>query len=704
MSEGHSWWRRPLRIIQTVLREIDIQDYDPEAVIAYVRRMHGNVLVVNAAGIFAFYPTNIPEHRRNPFLGEAQDMFAELVPLAHRHGIRVIGRVDFRGGHREVYDDHPDWFSHDAAGHPRRTQFLYASCPNGYYRNEYAEGVLREVLERLQVDGIWENAASFHGICHCEACRRSFKEETGLDLPQAESWDDPRYGPFLEWKYRSVYRHSRRFRDLIKSYGPDKAYVAEFPGPYQVNWQRGGLDIQMVAEFFDFLVCCHFVIVRDSYGSPFTPYPVWSSGTLIKYLRSIGRGRTAVNLFSHLEQTSRYAAEPPHELRAWMAEILASGGSFWDCTFVGSVPDRFLDRRNLEVVEDLYGFFARHEPFYVGQQSLSEVAIVYSRRSQDRFGQEDPRTDGYWTHARGFEASLREAHIPYDVLAEADLSPEALGRYRVVILPNHALMSDATAALLRAYVAAGGGLVATFQTGMFDEAGAAREVPALADVFGVRYLGVTYRDLPYAYQWVRGEHPLTQGLGPTRILAYHGDHLAVEALPDAEAPLGLIPEIFPQPPERAWTPVLDTRQPTVVGHRYGEGRAVFFPGQVDRLCIRDGHPDFRQLLVNAVLWALGGRPVLETDLPESVHVHLYAHEPSGALHVHLVNYTSGPRRPVGILVPVRDGRIAVATDRRPTGVRLLRSGREVPVEWDGLRATFTVPEVRDFEVAVLSRL
>jgi hypothetical protein len=104
---------------------------------------------------------------------------------------------------------------------------------------------------------------------------------------------------------------------------------------------------------------------------------------------------------------------------------------------------------------DHYRLLAEREELYTGVRVVADVAILHSPASQDRFGSDDPRADGYVTHVRGFELALFGAHEPFDVLPQAHLSLAALLRYRVVVLPNAACLSDADCEALRAYVDGG---------------------------------------------------------------------------------------------------------------------------------------------------------------------------------------------------------------------------------------------------------
>jgi len=63
------WWRdRPWRMIQTNLREIDMRDISAARVVADLKAFAANVLMINAAGIIASYPTDLPFHFQSEYL------------------------------------------------------------------------------------------------------------------------------------------------------------------------------------------------------------------------------------------------------------------------------------------------------------------------------------------------------------------------------------------------------------------------------------------------------------------------------------------------------------------------------------------------------------------------------------------------------------------------------------------------------------
>ncbi|MBI3973169.1 MAG: beta-galactosidase trimerization domain-containing protein [Chloroflexi bacterium] len=725
MSEIVNWWRRPLRAVHTVLREPDAAGYDLEGVLHWLREWRANVYAVNGGGLCAFYQTEVPFHRKNRFL-DGRDLFKEIVDACHEAGIKVVARMDFRGGHREVFEAHPDWFARDAEGGPKMNVSLFAACPNSPFRNEgYAFPVVHEVFEHCRPDGIWENAAAFGGRCYCPTCRWRFREETDFEVPLAENWDDPVWRRYVRWRYDSVREHTRKLRDVVKSHGADKSYCGEFFTYLEARARENAEDVDEIAALWDYQMACIFPLTRDSYHSPLLPVPLWRAEEQIKYLRATAASaeqhdasgsaeglhsaaaagsaepaqsgrtpqtlQTPVMLYGHFDNQSRYTTPAGEELRLWLTGMAAQGGSPWDCSFVGVPPSRWWDRRHVDTVQRFYGFMAEHEEAFWGLESVAEVALVHSQRTQDRFASSDPARDGYITHVRGWELALFAAHAQWDVLPPSQVRPEILRRYRAVILPNVACMSDEEAATYRRYVGEGGALLATFETGCFAADGAMRGAGlggALDDVLGVRDLGLGRRGpLPYAYTRIRWRDTLTAGFDETEAITNEGYVRQVAPRDGAQVHATLVPEIFPQPPDLSYPSLWENDAPVLVTNRYGGGRVVYFANQTDRLNVTSGHPDHQRLLENALRWALDGKPPLvETDAPADVHVTLLRQPHRGALYVHLVNYSGAHGRPV--CPPHRAGAIELKLNvpgmaTAPRTADLLMSGASVPISADG---------------------
>src|SRR5262245_48414869 len=109
------WWRTyPWREIQTNLREIDMIDIRADQVVADLRRFQATLLMINAAGIIASYPTELPYHFQSPYL--SGDSLQQIITACHAAGIRVVARTDFSKVRYPIYEMHPEWAYRTASG------------------------------------------------------------------------------------------------------------------------------------------------------------------------------------------------------------------------------------------------------------------------------------------------------------------------------------------------------------------------------------------------------------------------------------------------------------------------------------------------------------------------------------------------------------------------------------------------------------
>ena len=130
-----NWWKNyPWRMIQTNLREIDFRDLDPERFVADLKSFHATVALINAGGISASYPTELPWQAQN--LWADNDKLLRLVELCHDNGIRVLARTDFSKVKEEIYLQHPQWAFRTAQGGVMKYNGAVKTCPSSGYRRE----------------------------------------------------------------------------------------------------------------------------------------------------------------------------------------------------------------------------------------------------------------------------------------------------------------------------------------------------------------------------------------------------------------------------------------------------------------------------------------------------------------------------------------------------------------------------------------
>lgn len=650
------WYEKQLRMIQTVLREPDIVDYDAEAVAAYLESVHANTFIINGGGIIDFFRHDLATANPNPFMKPEQDILKDITEACHKRDIKVIVRMDFRGVDKKIYDLQPDWFAVDEHGQPmfwadlpHIPNPLYAPCYLSYYRNEHAFELSEILLKRYNIDGIWENAPFQNRVCYCERCSTRYREEVGKELPRGGDFADASYDEYRAWKADNLNEHLANYRKVIKKYGEDKIYCAEIFGLFYESYTKNSSDLYQVKDHFDFLVTPLFTANHE---------PLHAPTTLVKFLKGLEPDKTPVMLFGHLGTNNelRYVASSVPESRIWLWEAVSSGGSIWDVTFNGQHPGATYDRRNALLCQDIYAYMKQYEDVLSAQQAEADVTILYSRASNNTFNKADRQKDAYITHIIGLEQLLLAEKLQYNFLLDQDLSEDTLAKVNVLVIPNGACLSDDELRLIRHYVHQGGKVISTYETSLYDENGRQRHDFGLADVFGCSFSGIRKDATQYGYQYVRHAegHPMTKGFEETELIANWGTNLLVQPKESAECPLTFVPQIYPQSPERAWPRSFETKFPTCVVHAYGQGQSIYFPFGIDKHIWMHGHQDFRTLLANAFRLALGGVQKLTANAPQSVHFQLNRIVNSNDYIVHAINTTSAPFRPVLEIIPLHN--------------------------------------------------
>ena len=700
-DDPRAWWQRPNRVLLINLREGDEPKIDPEALVRDAQSFAATAFCVSAGGIVAFYQTKIEGHTRSRALG-ARDLLREIIPLAHRAGLHVLARVDPSCAPKALFAEHPGWFSRNSSGELCEVSGYYVTCPNaGYYRIRMVE-IVREILETYDADGIWNNQGKFAawetGPCYCNTCRDLFRSELGHELPHAENWEDPVWRAYNEWRYRRIASWIAHMQRAVKASRPEAIFISAIQLAESMETIRpGGWDV-------DYWIGHQDVLTFECQRRNTVP---WWPGLQAKYLASAAPDAPRWMTASYFYPWWRLYASPPEENRPWIAQQFANGVCTW-LHINGGYSDLF-DRRSLASMREVMQRQARWAQYFDGARSAAVVAIVYSRYTQDHYGRARPQ-ERYIDFVRGAYSALQEAHIAFDVLSDKLIDDTRLARYRVLVLPNLACVSDAAAAAIERFVAAGGAVVASFDAGRFDAHGVERGEPAFAHMFGVAISG-RREDLKSSYARIEDRtDPLLAGIGDTDLIPNDGALNEVRAEPGRDVPLTLIPSVQAYVGATISIPDLSgaietTTIPIVVRGAYGAGRVVYFANEIDRLFYRYGFPDLGRIFANAVRYAANDAFEVAVDAPDFVDITHMVQE--RRVLVHLINFAIGKPlatgwRPIGRnFVPVHDVTVRTRCARsRLREARLASSEAPLAVTYDGAWAQVSVPRLEDHDIVI----
>ena len=265
------WYHKQLRIVQTVMREIDLVNYDAKAGVDYLKSGHANCILVNAGGVVDFFDNETELSRPNRFR-TTENVLGDLTREAHAAGIRVMVRVDFRGVEQERYERAPHWFGQHKDGSAQIAWTrIYRPCYNSVYPNQHAVEFIRQMMTKYPIDGVWENSVGFGmGPCYCATCRENYRRDTGKEIPTGDNYAAPEFDDYRAWKAACADAHIRLLRDTVKSFGDDKAFCSEIFGMFHAgNALQTGIDLYNAKDHFDFLVSPAFLTGAGTLGLPY---------------------------------------------------------------------------------------------------------------------------------------------------------------------------------------------------------------------------------------------------------------------------------------------------------------------------------------------------------------------------------------------------------------------------------------------------
>ena len=691
-----SWADKPMRWAQLTLVENDPGSFDLGFWLDYFKRTHSDAVCLSGGGCVAYYPTQIPYHHRSAWLGD-KDVLGDLVTGCRKLGMVVIARTDPHATYNDVQAAHPDWIAVDAAGKPRRhasSPEMWITCGLGPYNFDFMTDVKKEIMTRYRPDAIFINRWDGSGMCYCQHCQENFKAASGFELPRTNNSHDPARRAYILWRQQRLFELWRLWDAAVRGINPDSCVI-----PNTGGGAGSGLDMKRIGELAP-------TLMADAQARRGLEAP-WANGKNGKeYRATLGR-KPVVGIFSvGLEEAERWkdSVQSPAEIKLWVAEAIANGMRPWYTKF-GAVLN---DSRWLKPVEEIYQWCYGAEKYLRNEKPLARVGLVYSQQTAWFYGStggrgsvEDP--------ALGWYQAMIEARVPFEMVHDGLLDAEHLAAYKTLILPNIAALSEAQCTQLREFVGRGGGLIATYETSLYDEWGVKRKDFGLADLFGASFKGTGEGPMKNSYVRLEHEanpgHPLLKGLEDApRIIngAYRLDVSPREKF--ASVPLTLVPAYPDLPMEKVYA-----RQPkTDISQAYlrdvpGGGRVVYFPWDIDRTFWEVLAVDHSKLLRNAVAWATNEATPVTVTGAGVMDVTVWKQKSS--VTVHLVNLSNPMmmKGPIRELLPIgtQEVRVRLPDGLKAKSVHLLVANQSVPVRQNGEWLEVTVPSVLAHEVVAV---
>ncbi|HTF66125.1 MAG TPA: alpha-amylase family protein [Edaphobacter sp.] len=680
------WYRTIKRIGQTNFNEHDGDSQNVEQWADFWKSAKVQAVALSVSGPVAFYPSNVPYFHHSIYL-KGRDLFGECVRAAKKRGLYVYGRMspDIQWTDPKLLEAHPQWFRKNEDGSLQQPapDIAYTCIFSDHYAKQQP-AIIRELNVNYEIDGVYMNGWPTIQLCYCENCSRI---------------GDPHSQQYRAALMDKAFELIQLYKATVLEKSPNNFYSCNLGG----GLKESGLDQWRLTREASWYTA-------DNQSRSGVVAPVWQDAQQVKFARSLMGDRSVAAVSASYgrsgriswRQTTDTSAEPSFR----MAQTAAAGGIIW-YHWLGLEQGFKEDRRWQAPGRDFLSWHAKNDAHFHNRRSLASVAVVVSPRSVNLY--KAPYTEDRVDHLEGIYAALVEARIPFDYVHEQDLNQERLSPYTVLILPNMALMSDAQAAAVRQYAERGGSVLATFQTGLFDETGNVRKDFVLGELLGISKAGEPTQANEKAHdsmggihlQYIRQRGALTEGFEETTWIA--GPVWRQPILPHRDAAMTFIKPYPVYPPEAVYQREPPSDIPSMVSREIGASRLVYMAGDVDSSFWRLDHMDLGRQISNAVRWLLKGNNAV--DVKGDGLMEVIAWETQRGFAVHLLNYNGANafrghmRKPVALETQVV--RVRLPAEKKIRQASLLRAGTTVAFQQTGNRISLTVPKVEMYEVVAL---
>lgn len=623
-----------------------------------------------------FYQSRIAPHA--PGLGQL-DYLAEATKEGRATGVKIL----MYANPNALFYDHSlatEAAIRDPGGQPRSLtaygmEARYACINHPAFRRFFLD-VLTEAFKRYELTGLYVDGLSPHR-CFCRYCREAYQEMWGEPMPveklakgreagvfwemtaRAEPVDDPgdpqcrRYTQFLA---HSLAEMTRLVSETVKRTRPGAVTLFHsWPKPETMVYYDGTLT--------------------EIYLSQPWHHKLWKSQELACY-SNIFPVPVLFNIYLHDHGTEA-------EARLKMFEGLAAG-CYPNCWNLLGMREVFgFMRRNAAVLD-----FATTAPVPV----VALVRGVHDDAAQQRVRAAEAKQfrrpgDYFLAPYVGLYSALVRQGIPIVTLQRTDFH-QKIARFKVLCLANEACLSGEQVAAVRRFVAAGGGLVASGETSLYNDQGVRRPDFGLADVFGASFQVM----LPAAPRRLeaRGDHDLVRSLAAGGI---EHEEACVAVRPNGAQSLAVLAPVGGQ-----GEPV-----PGLLVHRFGRGRVVYVPGRLEAIQCRRLVPAIERLFSGAVAWSAGEELPVSVRASAPVSVSLF--QQARRRIVHLVSLNGDPEYRSDAVGPAGNVQIELAlpADWAQANLHRLWTQADVPYTLHGNRLRARLDRIDPYEVLVLER-
>ena len=614
----------------------------------------------------------------------------EYLKKSKKAGIREIIYTNIHCVKKEVCEKHPEYKLLDKDKNPIMAyngtyNFI---CLNGPYFQEHIKNI--RGLCSHHIDGIFLDGPIMRpDACYCEHCLKKFEEMYG------KSRYDATYFESAEFNMKMATKFVEETNKLVKSINPEiLLYINNTLLKPDIVGVRG----RETAPYLDIVGTeGGFVWVDKS-------TTLWHVSPLVKMAETISDGKQRVCFIAGDCKPWSYYMHTPCETNIFYGQSLAYGANVWYGLHGGFVQGSTPSGKAAQKFNE---FMKENEENLINTSSTSKVALFWSDATATRYATSVDETDfiqsavetgknedlkgNQFASFKGMYDILTRGHIQFDIVDEVSFKTGECKKYDLVILTTAACMSEEVSEKIREYVKEGGKIIATFDSGLYNETCKIQNDFQLSDVFGVNYESIVKYDVGCGYQINNKDSQLFNGVYdndiPMPLLS-----VKTKASDKAEV-LGYTR----MPMQGRYVDIEKETYPSIVYNKFGKGECIYISGALGEFFDKYGNADWKNIVLNMV--SKFNDKIIDTNAPGSVEVSL--RKKDNKYIIHLVNLTGEMIRPIERIIPLYNITFTLNEDINVKNIRTLRSKENISYKKENGKICFSISELKEHEIIVV---
>ncbi len=669
------WYEKPLRISAV---QCNYGEDSFDILENHVFRGHFNteqLLHLNADGHTSFY-----NHERDA------EKLKKYIIEAKKRNIRIILYWNTHCVEKPERDAHEDWIQlnknkEEVTAYSNK----YLICINSSWVDDFMDN-LQKVCS-LDIDGIFLDGPVVNAQgCHCEACQKLFNKKYGKSI------FDATYNEMVDFKVASVTEYVKKTHELKNSIN---AEILVYLNNSSLRADVTGSNTTQVEPYVEMLGTeAGFAYINKSYSmTHMTPH--------IKYIETKSKGKPYVIFTAGDNKPSSYYLHTAAETKILYYRSVAHGANIW---YGIHAPTYIMKSPGGQAAYECNRFHEKYTEYYTKTVSENKIAIVWSADTANYYSSSVAESDftqkqsigaglDKGNHSASFygfcEVMLRN-HVQFDVIDEQTLISNDINKYSLIIFPVCACMSDTVLNSVKNYVSAGGTIIATYDTGCYNEKGARLSADRISDLFGIKSMNGTLKyDTGTSFITVAEDY--AGGLnsdvipGPMKLIDCTVND-SVLSIAKINKPMAGRYVAFP-----------DMELELITENSYGKGKCIYCSGNIGEFIHSTTYSD-NMALINKII-VNHANPIIFTNAPQSVEVIVRYQKESDRYFIHLVNMTGEMTRPIERIIPIENIDIKINLPKYIENVTSTEGGPKV--SFDKKLSTIHIDRLEDYCVLIL---